>query len=204
MASDNEKRAALRRRLIVGLGNPGSDYASTRHNAGFLVVDKLAGDAGILLNKNKFGCVYGNGRLAATDVLLAQPMAYMNRSGPPVQQLAAYYRISGQDLLVVHDDIDLVFGRIKIKEKGGHGGHNGIKSLINAFGNGDFVRVRVGVGRPESGRDTADHVLSRFRKEERAALDQILAQAQDAVVTILSEGSQASMNIFNSKQSNNN
>ena len=165
MASDNEKRAALRRRLIVGLGNPGSDYASTRHNAGFLVVDKLANDAGITLNRNKFSCVYGNGRLAATDVLLAQPMAYMNRSGPAVQQLAAYYRISGQDLLVVHDDIDLVFGRIKIKEKGGHGGHNGIKSLINAFGNGDFVRVRIGVGRPESGRDTADHVLEPLQEK---------------------------------------
>lgn len=204
MASENQKHASRRRHLIVGLGNPGTDYASTRHNAGFLVIEKLAGDAGISLGKRKFNCVYGNGRLAYTEVLLAQPMAYMNRSGPPIQQLAAYYRITGQDLLVIHDDIDLVFGRIKIKEKGGHGGHNGIKSIMNAFGNGDFARVRIGVGRPESGRDAADHVLSRFRKDERAALDHIIAQAQDAVVTILSEGSQASMNIFNSKQSENN
>ena len=193
-----------RRYLIVGLGNPGTDYAATRHNIGFVVVDKLAAQAGITLNKRKYNCVYGSGRLAGFQVLLAQPMAYMNRSGPPVQQLAAYYRISDQDLLVVHDDIDLVFGRIKIKEKGGHGGHNGIKSLINAFGNGDFTRVRIGVGRPEQGRDAANHVLGRFNKDERAALDLIVDQAQDAVVTILSEGAQASMNMFNSRLSTDN
>jgi PTH1 family peptidyl-tRNA hydrolase len=201
-ASDSEMRTSLRRLLIVGLGNPGREYASTRHNAGFLVIDKLATDAGIALNKRKFDCIYGSGRMSATEVLLAQPLAYMNRSGPPVQQLAGYYRITGQDLLVVHDDIDLGFGRIKIKEKGGHGGHNGIKSLINAFGNGDFARVRIGIGRPDSGGDAADHVLSRFRKDERAALDQIIARAQDAVVTILSDGIEAGMNKFNSRQSN--
>ena len=128
----------------------------------------------------------------------------MNRSGTPVQQLAAYYRISSQDVLIVHDDIDLVFGRIKIKEKGGHGGHNGIKSLIAAFGDGDFTRVRIGVGRPASGRDAAGHVLGRFGKDERAELDQIIALAQDAVVTVLTEGVQTGMNKFNSKQSNNN
>ena len=199
-----EKRTASRRRLIVGLGNPGKDYALTRHNAGFVVIDKLAVDASITLNKRKFNAVYGSGRLENVDVILAKPLGYMNRSGLPVQQLAAYYRISSQDVLIVHDDIDLVFGRIKIKEKGGHGGHNGIKSLIAAFGDGDFTRVRIGVGRPASGRDAADHVLGRFGKAERAELDQIITLAQDAVVTVLTEGVQTGMNKFNSKQSNNN
>jgi PTH1 family peptidyl-tRNA hydrolase len=204
MAPVTEICAPPGRRLIVGLGNPGKDYALTRHNAGFIVIDKLAADAGIALNKRKFNTVYGSGRLGTLEVLLVKPLGYMNRSGPPVHQLAAYYRISSQDVLVVHDDIDLVFGRIKIKEKGGHGGHNGIKSLIAAFGDGDFARVRIGVGRPASGRDAADHVLSRFAKDERTALDQIITLARDAVVTVLSEGLQEGMNRFNSKQPNNN
>jgi PTH1 family peptidyl-tRNA hydrolase len=135
---------------------------------------------------------------------LAKPLGYMNRSGPPVRQLSAYYRIPNQDVLVVHDDIDLVFGRIKIKEKGGHGGHNGIKSLMTAFGDGDFRRVRIGVGRPLSGRDAADHVLGRFGKDERDELDRIITLAQDAVVTVLTEGVQSGMNRFNSKQPNHN
>lgn len=204
MAPVTEMCAPPRRCLIVGLGNPGKDYALTRHNAGFIVIDKLAADAGIALNKRKFNAVYGSGRLGALEALLAKPLGYMNRSGPPVQQLAAYYRISSQDVLVVHDDIDLVFGRIKIKEKGGHGGHNGIKSLIAAFGDGDFARVRIGVGRPASGSDAADHVLSRFAKDERTALDQVITLARDAVVTVLSEGVQTGMNRFNSKKPNNN
>lgn len=204
MPPATEMRNPSRRRLVVGLGNPGKDYARTRHNAGFLVIDKLAVDHGIVLNKRKFNALYGTGPLGALDVILAKPLGYMNRSGPPVQQLAAYYRIPNQDVLVVHDDIDLVFGRIKIKEKGGHGGHNGIKSLITAFGDGDFRRVRIGVGRPLSGRDAADHVLGRFGKGERAEIDRIITLAQDAVVTVLTEGVQSGMNQFNSKQPNHN
>jgi PTH1 family peptidyl-tRNA hydrolase len=204
MPPATEMRNPSRRRLVVGLGNPGKDYARTRHNAGFLVIDKLAADHGIVLNKRKFNALYGTGPLGTLDVILAKPLGYMNRSGPPVQQLAAYYRIPNQDVLVVHDDIDLVFGRIKIKEKGGHGGHNGIKSLITAFGDGDFRRVRIGVGRPLSGRDAADHVLGRFGKGERAEIDRIITLAQDAVVTVLTEGVQSGMNQFNSKQPNHN
>ena len=202
MVTDTQMRSNPRRRLIAGLGNPGAGYAQTRHNAGFMVIDKLSADVGIQLDKRKFNALYGSGRLAdVTDLFLAKPLAYMNRSGPPVQQLAAYYRIPSQDVLIVHDDIDLVFGRIKIKEKGGHGGHNGIKSLIKAFGNGDFARVRIGVGRPVHDIDAADYVLSRFGHDERSALNQIIARAQDAVVTILTEGIQTGMNRFNHKQS---
>jgi PTH1 family peptidyl-tRNA hydrolase len=204
MVPATEMHISSRRRLVVGLGNPGKDYVRTRHNAGFMVIDKLAADHGIALNKRKFNTLYGSGRLGTLEAILAKPLGYMNRSGPPVRQLSAYYRIPNQDVLVVHDDIDLVFGRIKIKEKGGHGGHNGIKSLITAFGDGDFRRVRIGVGRPSSGRDAADHVLGRFGKDERAELDRIITLARDAVVTVLMEGVQSGMNQFNSKQPNHN
>jgi PTH1 family peptidyl-tRNA hydrolase len=121
----------------------------------------------------------------------------MNLSGPPVQQVAHYYRILCEDVLVIHDDIDLTFGRLKIKEKGGHGGHNGVRSLIDALGEGDFVRLRVGVGRSENGAGVVDHVLGRFNAEERAALADVITLARDAVVTILWKGTQEGMNRFN-------
>ena len=188
-----------RTRLIVGLGNPGIQYEHTRHNAGFMVVDKLAGDSGISLNKNKFDVRYGRGIIEDQDVMLANPMAFMNLSGPPVQKLAAYFKIPSKDLVVIHDDIDLAFGRLKIKEKGGHGGHKGLKSIINAVGEDEFVRLRVGVGRSDTGRGVTDHVLGPFSDEEAGVLDTILSQARDAVVTILTEGSKVSMNRFNTK-----
>jgi PTH1 family peptidyl-tRNA hydrolase len=188
-----------RTRLIVGLGNPGIQYEHTRHNAGFMVVDKLAEDSGISLNKNKFDVRYGRGIIANHEVMLANPMAFMNLSGPPVQKLAAYFKIPSEDLVVIHDDIDLAFGRLKIKEKGGHGGHKGLKSIINAVGEDEFVRLRVGVGRSDIGRGVTGHVLGPFSDEEAGALDTILCQARDAVVTILTEGSKVSMNRFNTK-----
>ena len=188
-------------RLIVGLGNPGIQYKHTRHNTGFMVVDKLAGDFGIFLNKNKFEVRYGRGIIEDHDVMLANPMAFMNLSGPPVQKLAAYFKIPGNDLVVIHDDIDLAFGRLKIKEKGGHGGHKGLKSIINAVGVDEFVRLRVGVGRSDTGRGVTDHVLGPFSDGEAKLLDTVLNQARDAVVTILTEGSKVAMNRFNQKES---
>jgi PTH1 family peptidyl-tRNA hydrolase len=187
-------------RLIVGLGNPGPHFENTRHNAGFMVVDKLAGKFGISVNKNKFDVRYGRGTIEGHEVMLAKPMAFMNRSGWPLQQLAAYYKIKSQDLIVVHDDIDLAFGRLKIKEKGGHGGHKGLKSIINAVGEDEFVRLRIGVGRSEAGSNVSDHVLGPFFDDESKQLDSVLIQARDAVVTILTEGSKAGMNRFNKKE----
>jgi PTH1 family peptidyl-tRNA hydrolase len=187
-------------RLIIGLGNPGIQYKYTRHNTGFMVVDKLAGDFGILLNKSKFDVRYGRGIIEDHDVMLANPMAFMNLSGPPVQKLAAYFKIPGRDLMVIHDDIDLAFGRLKIKEKGGHAGHKGLKSIINAVGVNEFVRLRVGVGRSDTGRGVTDHVLGPFSDDEAKILDTILNQARDAVVTILTEGSKVAMNRFNKKE----
>ena len=188
-----------RMRLIVGLGNPGIQYENTRHNVGFMVIDKLAGDFGISVNKDKFDVRFGRGDIEDQAVTLAKPMAFMNRSGWPVQKLAAYFKIDSKDLIVIHDDIDLAFGRLKIKEKGGHGGHRGLKSIIRAVGEDAFVRLRIGVGRSETGSSVSNHVLGPFYDDESTLLDGILDRARDAVVTILTEGPRAGMNRFNEK-----
>jgi PTH1 family peptidyl-tRNA hydrolase len=187
--------------LVVGLGNPGAAYANTRHNAGFMVADELSGKFDIGFDKRKFDMVFGRGHIEREPVVLAKPMAFMNRSGPPVRMLADFFKIPSEAVLVIHDDIDLAFGRLKIKEKGGHAGHNGIRSLIDAFGRDDFVRLRIGVGRSGFDISVSDHVLSKFSGEENVSLDQIITTARDAVVTILCKGTKAGMNQFNQKLS---
>ncbi|HIJ55802.1 MAG TPA: aminoacyl-tRNA hydrolase [Deltaproteobacteria bacterium] len=186
-----------RLRMVVGLGNPGETYSRSRHNTGFMIVDALAEAYTIPLNKTKYDTVFGRGPIEGLDVLLAKPMAYMNRSGFPVQRLAHYFRILREDLLVVHDDIDLAIGRLKIKEKGGDAGHKGIRSMMNAFGGGDFTRLRVGIGRSESDTSVSDHVLGTFHTEEKEIMDIIIKRAKDAVVTTLSKGIAEGMNRFN-------
>ncbi|MEW6672039.1 MAG: aminoacyl-tRNA hydrolase [Thermodesulfobacteriota bacterium] len=186
-------------RLLIGLGNPGDAYRETRHNAGFLVLDKVAETFSIVMGRKKFDVVMGRGLIGSHEVILAKPQAYMNRSGPPVLMLADYFKISSEEMLIVHDDIDLAFGRIKIKEHGGHGGHNGLRSLIEAFGSGNFVRLRVGIGRSEAFTVT-DHVLGRFSADENAVLDQVIGKAGDAVVTILNKGIREGMNTFNQRK----
>lgn len=186
-----------RLRMVVGLGNPGQAYAQSRHNTGFMVVDALADAYTILLNKTKYDAVFGRGTINGIAVLLVKPMAYMNRSGFPVQRLAHYFRILREDLLVVHDDIDLAIGRLKIKEKGGDAGHKGIRSMMNAFGGGGFTRLRVGIGRSESDTSVSDHVLGTFRTEEKEIMNIITKRAKDAVVTTLSKGIAEGMNRFN-------
>jgi PTH1 family peptidyl-tRNA hydrolase len=183
--------------LVAGLGNPGFEYANTRHNAGFMVIDTLAATHKIVMERSKFNVIYGRGRIEGTEVLLAKPQAYMNRSGPPLRQLADYFRIQREALIVIHDDIDLAFERLNIKEKGGDGGHKGIKSLIEAFGGGQFVRLRVGVGRSGPGGDVVGHVLGRFGPEELSSLDMILRRAAEAIVTILCKGIKEGMNRYN-------
>ena len=179
----------------------GAAYAQTRHNVGFMVADEIAGKFDIGFDKRKFDTVFGRGHIDQAPVVLAKPLAFMNRSGTPVKMLADFFKISSEAVLVLHDDIDLAFGRLKIKEKGGHGGHNGIRSLIDAFGGGDFVRLRMGVGRSEAEAGVTGHVLGRFTKEETEQLDQLITRARDAVVTILCEGTKVGMNNFNLKLS---
>jgi len=187
-------------RLVIGLGNPGNDYADTRHNAGFLVVDDVAETWSITIHQKKFNVEFGRGRIKGIDTILVKPQAYMNKSGPPVRQVSDYFKISYRDMLVVHDDIDLEFGRLKIKEKGGHGGHNGVRSLIDAWGEDAFVRLRVGVGRSGDQGNVVNHVLGRFGRQEKAALEKVVDRARDAVETILCEGTKEGMNRFNDRR----
>ena len=189
-----------RLRMVVGLGNPGETYAKTRHNTGFMVVDKISDAFSIALDKQKFDARFGIGLVNDEKIVLAKPMAYMNRSGSQVQKIAGFFRILCEDMLVVHDDIDLAFGRLKIKEKGGDGGHRGVRSIMDAFGGGDFTRLRIGVGRPDVEKDASDYVLSKFSLEERKVLSQIITSAKDAIVTILCKGTKEGMNRFNNKR----
>lgn len=186
--------------LIAGLGNPGAEYKMTRHNAGFMVIDRLAGTHSISLpEKKKFGASFGKGRMENRNIVLAKPLTYMNRSGFPLRKIADYYGINSKDLIVIHDDIDLAFGRIKIKEKGGHGGHKGIKSVMEAFGGGDFVRLRLGVGRSGPGNEVVGHVLGKFGPKETEILDRFLKRAREAVEAVLAKGVRDSMNEFNQR-----
>ncbi len=192
------------RRLVVGLGNPGSEYSRTRHNVGFMAADRIAADFSIPLLKNKFTLVYGQGAMAGVPVVIAKPQAFMNLSGPPVRKLADYFRIQCRDMIVVHDEIDLAFNKIKIKEKGGDGGHRGVRSVMEAFGgDGGFTRIRVGIGRgiAETGAHgkVVDHVLGKFSAAECRQLDQVLETCRDAVVTVLRHGVTMGMNRFNGK-----
>jgi PTH1 family peptidyl-tRNA hydrolase len=187
-------------RLVVGLGNPGKEYVTTRHNAGFMAVDHIAQVFSISLTKTKFNTVFGKGLIEGVDVILAKPMTFMNKSGPPVQNLAGYFKILSKDMLVIHDDIDLGFGRIKIIQKGGHGGHNGVRSLMDAFGADDFSRVRIGIGRSETGADVTGHVLGKYSADESKVLDQIIGETRNAVVTILCKGIKDGMNRFNNQR----
>jgi PTH1 family peptidyl-tRNA hydrolase len=183
--------------LIAGLGNPGREYAKTRHNIGFMVIDRLAEKFNISLNQKKFDNLFGLGEIDGTRVILTQPMAFMNRSGPPILQLAKYYKLTFDHVLVIHDDIDILFGNVKIKAKGGHGGHNGIRSIIGSSGYNEFPRIRVGIGRPDTQMDVTDHVLGKFEKHETEECDTILTLAAEAAQKIINKGLTLSMNTFN-------
>ena len=188
--------------MIVGLGNPGEKYRQTRHNIGSLAIDRISRDYRVPLRYHRFDCRYGIGPIAEQAVMLAAPQAFMNRSGPPVLRLLSYYGVSSRDVLIIHDDIDLAFGRLKIKEKGGHGGHNGLKSVMDALGSGEFARLRIGIGRPARGSDVVDHVLGTFSTAEVRLLDEVLARASDAAVTVLRHGARAGMNRFHRRTKN--
>ena len=188
-------------RLVAGLGNPGDAYAKTRHNIGFMVVDALSCEFSIPVEKKKFDASYGRGLIEGIEVILVKPMAFMNRSGPPIQNLSSYYKISCENMLIIYDDVDFAFGRLKINEKGGYGGHKGMKSIIDVFGGEYIPRLRLGVGRSEAGISTSDHVLGRFSNDEKDLLEEIIKRARDAVVKILCNGINDGMNRFNEKRS---
>ena len=186
--------------LVAGLGNPGKEYSQTRHNIGFLVVDDLASKMGLDLNKQQFDASYARGRSKGRGVFLVKPQSYMNRSGIPIQKLAAYYKIDMGDILVVHDDMDLSFGHIKIVQGRGHGGHNGIRSIIDFFGRRECIRIRVGVGHPGVSKDVTGHVLGKFTPQEQSELGQLIETASDACLSVLEHGVVKAMNKVNSRR----
>lgn len=183
--------------LVVGLGNPGPDYADTRHNVGFPVVELLAARAGGgRFSKHKTNADVLEGRLAGRRVVLAKPRTYMNVSGGPVAGLARYFSVEPADLIVIHDDLDLGFGIVRLKLGGGEGGHNGLRSISSSIGTRDYLRVRFGIGRPPGRQDPADFVLKRFSGAERKELDFAVDLAADATEALLSDGLEAAQNKF--------
>src|SRR5579859_1035673 len=187
-SSKGESPGPDARWLIVGLGNPGSDYAASRHNAGFMVADLLAERMGDSFRRNRQRMLAASGKLASHQVIVAKPMSYMNLSGGPVSALAGYLKIPVGQIVIVHDEIDLPFGRIRLKCGGGDSGHNGVKSVAAALRSADFNRVRVGVGRPPGSREAANHVLGDFSKAERKELPLLIDRAADAVEALLERG----------------
>ena len=185
--------------LIVGLGNPGPTYAKTRHNIGFMAVDRLIRHYRLTAHSTRMQAEMACGEIFGNPVWVAKPMAYMNRSGGPVSEIARSYGVRCEDMVVIHDDIDLAYERLKIKEKGGDGGHNGLRSLIDALGTDQFVRVRMGVGRPEADIGVVEYVLGNFDADQRLTLNEFLSRAIGAVETILCEGAREAMNRFNKK-----
>ena len=184
-------------RVVAGLGNPGSDYNTTRHNVGFMVVDELAGRAGLRL-RSKFGGRFGRLVDADGELMLLAPQTWMNLSGDSVQPMCAFFRVPPAELLVVHDDIDLPFGELKVKIGGGHAGHNGLRSIAGRLSSPDFLRLRVGVGRPEEA-TVADHVLTPFTRAERTDLPRVIEAGADAVRLIARLGGRGAMNEVNGR-----
>ncbi|OBB99896.1 aminoacyl-tRNA hydrolase [Mycobacterium sp. 852013-50091_SCH5140682] len=181
--------------LVVGLGNPGPVYAKTRHNLGFMVADLLAGRMGSAFKVHKkSGAEVATGRLGDRSVVLAKPRTYMNESGRQVGPLAKFYSISPADIVVIHDELDIDFGRIRLKLGGGEGGHNGLRSVAAALGTKDFQRVRVGVGRPPGRQDAAAFVLDPFNAVERKEVPTICEQAADATELLLKVGLEPAQN----------
>lgn len=186
-------------RLVVGLGNPGREYTGTRHNAGFEVVDLLAGRLGAEVNRKKFGGLFGECITGGRKVLLIKPQGYMNRSGQVVATVVGFYKLSLSDVMVVTDDTALEPGRIRIRAKGSAGGHNGLKDIIAKSGSEAFGRLRVGVGGP-GGRDAKDYVLSRPPAEERQAIEKAIVLSVEALECWLAKGIDAAMNKYNVRQ----
>ena len=181
--------------LIAGLGNPGPEYAGNRHNAGFLVADLLADRIGARFKRDKGRVQAASGRLDGLPVLIIKPMSYMNVSGPPIAAVSRFYKIPVGRMVVVHDELDLPFGTIRLKLGGGDNGHNGLRSLTGTLGP-DYDRVRIGVGRPPGRRDPADFLLSDFTPAERKELPLIIERAADAVQALLADGLAEAQNEF--------
>ena len=181
--------------LIVGLGNPGKQYEKTRHNIGFDVIDYMANKYNIDVNREKFKGICGEGFIENKKVILLKPLTYMNLSGESIREFANFYKLEDDEIIVVYDDISLDIGRLRIREKGSAGGHNGIKSIIKNLGGDKFPRVKVGVGQPKD--NLVNHVLGKFSKEDREHIEKVIPVVSDAIVEIVKNDAKESMNKFN-------
>ncbi|WP_395104416.1 aminoacyl-tRNA hydrolase [Actinomadura sp. SCN-SB] len=182
--------------VVVGLGNPGPSYAGNRHNAGFMVLDVLAERAGGRFKSHRSRCDVLEGRLSGVRVVLAKPRSFMNESGGPVKALRDFYKVPVERLVVVHDELDIPYGAVRLKRGGGDGGHNGLRSVTRALGDREYLRVRFGVGRPPGRMDAAAFVLRDFSSAERKELDLNVERAADAVEALLTGGLEAAQNVF--------
>jgi PTH1 family peptidyl-tRNA hydrolase len=190
-------------KLVCGLGNPGPEYQRHRHNVGFQVVDLLAERAGVEIRQRKFEGRIGHGTLAGSRGVFLKPETFMNAAGSSVASALRFYKISSGNLLVIHDELDLPFGRLQLKAGGGSGGHNGLNSLIDSLGTDEFVRLRLGIGKPEgpnAKERTVDYVLSNFTAEEQRTLGELVGKAADAADLWVREGLASAMNRFNRRE----
>jgi PTH1 family peptidyl-tRNA hydrolase len=183
--------------LIIGLGNPGKEYRLTRHNVGFRVADRFAREQGIQFKKRHKGSQVAEGLVGRQKVVVAKPLTYMNKSGVAVWKLVKELKIPLDHLVVVHDDLDLACGRLKIKTKGGHGGHKGVQSIIEQIGSGDFLRIKVGIDKPRNRQPGADYVLSPFAADEHALVKESVEQAAEAIEAIIVSGADRAMTMYN-------
>ena len=183
--------------LVVGLGNPGSEYASTKHNLGFLAVDEIGRRAGIDLTRKKFHGLYGEGAFHRDKLILLKPETYMNRSGESVSSAVSFYHIPPENIIIVHDELDLPVGTVRIKPGGGSAGHKGVASIMERLGNSGFIRIRIGIGKPKQKSGTVSHVLSKFSKEENEIINESVLKAADAALEVIEHGLQKAMNKYN-------
>ena len=202
----NEPGFAKDTYVIVGLGNPGKEYADTRHNMGYKAIDVLSSDENIEIRRNKFHSLIGQGRIAGKKVILVKPETYMNRSGIAVRESAMYFNVAPENLIVIYDDIDLPSGSIRIRKSGGAGTHNGMKSVVEQLGTKDFVRIRIGVGAAEAGEDLVNRVIGEVPAAERELLQKAASEAATAVKDIIAIGVDNAMNRHNhvAKEKNDN
>ncbi len=182
---------------IVGLGNPGREYGSTRHNIGFWTVDALAEVHGIAVQRRRFRSLFGKGRIADEEVLLVKPQIFMNNSGQPVDLVARFYQLRPSDLLIIYDDIALEPGRLRLRRKGSAGGHKGMQNIMDCLGTDEIPRLRLGIGSPPPAQDARHYVLSPFTTAEQEAAEQLVAEAIKCVELVIKDGIEATMNRFN-------
>ena len=183
--------------LIIGLGNPEEEYSKTRHNMGFNAINKIAEQYGIKVNKSKFQGLYESAIIEGQKVMLIKPQTYMNLSGECIKQFVDFYKISKEEILVIYDDMDIEPGKIKIRKKGGAGGHNGMKSIIKMLGTEEFARIRTGIGRPKHNGDDINYVIGAIPEEEIPKLQEGVEKAKEAVIEILKNGIDSAMNKLN-------